>query len=584
MTAPRIPSGKQARRPSAIRHCLVVALAALGGIHCACAVTYSTVDLGTLPGSGSSASSAAFAVNNAGQVVGESNSSVGPANTVHAFLYSGGVMTDLGALTTAPSRGLGVSDSGLVTGYSYLGSSANHAFLYDGTLHDLGSITSTSGPNSDVSQGYDVNDSGEVVGFSYTASGNTHAFISSGGVLTDLGALGGTFSTAFAINNAGQAVGYYAYNKSGGGTGYRAFLYSGGVMSDLGLSINPGSDADSRAFAINDAGQITGWAHIGGNGAQAFIYSSGGAITSLGSLVPGNPGNASSAGYAINNVGQVFGVSEIGGGAQHYFLSTGGVMLDLTNAIVPSAGITNIRIPTPENPNGNPGNASVLNDWGQLAAVGRIDGHDHALLLNPDTPFTTASAGSQTAMVVGGIGYDLVPAVTNPGGLGTTAQLLGGTAGANQQVVLTFTGGGNFGGEASDTLSLSGTGASPFVLQLTYDEALAQSLPGGELGVSLLWLDPADSTWKNAVLGNSDAAVTGLTGFQGDGAYDPATDFVLGYYGVDTATNRVWAVLDHNSTFGAGDVSAVPEPAAWGELLSASCLLAAALRRRPAKR
>ena len=45
------------------------------------------------------------------------------------------------------------------------------------------------------------------------------------------------------------------------------------------------------------------------------------------------------------------------------------------------------------------------------------------------------------------------------------------------------------------------------------------------------------------------------------GAYNPATEFVLGDYGVDTVNDRVWAVIDHNSSFGVGESTAVlPEP------------------------
>ncbi len=46
------------------------------------------------------------------------------------------------------------------------------------------------------------------------------------------------------------------------------------------------------------------------------------------------------------------------------------------------------------------------------------------------------------------------------------------------------------------------------------------------------------------------------------GAYDPNTEFHLGYYGIDTVNNRIWAVLDHNSQYGVGGVQIqdVPEP------------------------
>ena len=54
------------------------------------------------------------------------------------------------------------------------------------TVTDLGSL----GGGSSV--GLDINNSGQVTGYSTLPSGATHAFLYSGGVMTDLGTLGGT--------------------------------------------------------------------------------------------------------------------------------------------------------------------------------------------------------------------------------------------------------------------------------------------------------------------------------------------------------------------------------------------------------
>ena len=56
-----------------------------------------------------------------------------------------------------------------------------------------------------------INEAGQVTGSSYTAGDATiHAFItgSNGMGIRDLGTLGGTASRAFGINAAGQVVGY----------------------------------------------------------------------------------------------------------------------------------------------------------------------------------------------------------------------------------------------------------------------------------------------------------------------------------------------------------------------------------------
>lgn len=75
----------------------------------------------------------AYGINDNGQVAGSSYiENLGP----HAFLYSEGVMQDLGTLGGAVSYAFGINNNGQVTGYS----SANgyHAFLYsDGVMTDL---------------------------------------------------------------------------------------------------------------------------------------------------------------------------------------------------------------------------------------------------------------------------------------------------------------------------------------------------------------------------------------------------------------------------------------------------------------
>ena len=131
-----------------------------------------------------------------------------------------------------------------------------------------------------------------------------------------------------------------------------------------------------------------------------------------------------------------------------------------------------------------------------------------------------------------------------------------------------------------------------FVLQSSYDEQELLNTFKTESVAVLLWKNERGE-FVNAVLGNKgDAENGGLegqpkVGQQFVGSY---ADYLLslgegvaprlGDYGYDTTTNKVWAVLDHNSTFGgAGSVaSGVPEPSSL--LLSMTASLLAFRRRR----
>src|SRR5438093_681055 len=80
------------------------------------------------------------------------------------------------------------------------------------------------------------------------ASTYAHAFLWTGGIMTDLGTLGGSWSEARAVNDQGQIAGA-SYGV--GDVQFRAFHWDNGAMIDLGFG-------DAEALGINNAGQIVG--------------------------------------------------------------------------------------------------------------------------------------------------------------------------------------------------------------------------------------------------------------------------------------------------------------------------------------
>ncbi|MHB9026344.1 MAG: Ig-like domain-containing protein [Armatimonadota bacterium] len=135
----------------------------------------------------------------------------------------------------------------------------------------------------------------------------------------DLGTLGGTFSRALGINDAGQVVGE-AQTEIGS---YRAFRWTAaGGLQDL----DPLATGESLAAAINADGQVAGSGIPDSEFSfYAFRWTDGDGVQFLGAL-----GGSWSNGYGINDTGQVAGQAMTEAGAYHAFRWTsGGDMQDL---------------------------------------------------------------------------------------------------------------------------------------------------------------------------------------------------------------------------------------------------------------
>src|SRR5215212_2677886 len=338
---------------------------------------YKVVDLGTIPrATYSPPTSESAGINDFGHVVGYAALSSFtyyeggyPSEYVigHPFLYKDGVMTDLGLLAWGSGAATAINNSGQVVGNSVDGNWSSHAFLYkddgDPNTADMKELGTLGGTDS---QANGINNSGQVVGLSSIADNqNYHAFLYKDGVMKDLGLLGGTYrsyysnSQANGINNSGQVVGWSADD-----IGHQhAFLYKDGVMKDLGTL----GGSNSWAYGINTSGQVVGYSDTSSGEYHAFLYD-GSATLKLQDL--GTLGGNSTA-WDINDSSQVVGYSYTSAGAKHAFLKESGQpMIDL-NSLIPADSGWTIR------------DARAINTDGQIAATGDKEGVGQHALLQP---------------------------------------------------------------------------------------------------------------------------------------------------------------------------------------------------------
>lgn len=192
-----------------------------------------------------------------------------------------------------------------------------------------------------------INDQGVVTGGALTASNAWHAFrYDEAQGIRDLGTLGGSSSVGTALNQSGHIVGY-ADTSDGD---YHAFVDNGIGMLDLGTL----GGKNSYATAINGNGYVVGAAQQADGYRRAFLYKPGSGMIELPTL-----GGRISVATGVNDQGVVVGASEMPDRSWHAFMYENGRMIDLGAMIAHGSSFAN-----------------GINNHGDIVGTVRIKDHD----------------------------------------------------------------------------------------------------------------------------------------------------------------------------------------------------------------
>jgi probable HAF family extracellular repeat protein len=316
-----------------------------------------------------------LALNNNGRVVGYGFNAGG---NIQALNWKGGLLSNLGGVSTFDRTFANkVNILGRIAGAGYHldstgGITQTHALKWvGGVMTDIGSLGGAH------AAALAINDYDQVVGYSTTAGETSvRAFIHQNGAMTPISTLpGATESYAYDISNTGYIVG-----TAVAGAPAKPFTWRAGVATQLPT---PSWSRTGAANAVNDSGQAVGTYEINQyTGAFAATMWVNGVRTDLGCL--GGP-LAYSTAADINNYGQIVGTSNSAHGYTGY-LWQGGHMFDLRDLVVGNLEITS---------------ASSINDRGQIAAAALINGRQTAVLLTPIVPNVPAPAGAAALFIAG---------------------------------------------------------------------------------------------------------------------------------------------------------------------------------------
>jgi probable HAF family extracellular repeat protein len=340
----------------------------------------------------------AYAIDNAGQTVGDF---VNSAGQTHAFRTQPNAPInyasndDLGVLPADFfSHAYAVNGSGVVVGDSIHLGGPSRAFRSTSPGAPLDDLTVNVGVPSVLSSATathprGINDAGWIVGYFSTSTDPalrddpsfSHSFLTQGPGTTrqiDLGWGAPAFSATYDVNNRVQLVGWLRPTASDPPL---AFFFDAGAGRLIRIGTLPGG-ATSTANSLNDSGQVVGSSQVG-LGTHAFLFQD---VNNDGIVGPGELkdldtlNSIDSAALSINNGGTAVGYfgnsHDIIYGDSKAAIFVNGKMTDLNTLIQGSKGDWTLRI------------ANGINDSGQIVGfMQNASGERHAFRLDPTPLF-----------------------------------------------------------------------------------------------------------------------------------------------------------------------------------------------------
>jgi len=300
----------------------------------------------------------ANAINDAGEVVGYT---ITASNKKHAFIYTEGVVNDLGTLGGLESVANDVNASGQIVGWADMSNGTQRPFIFTDKMQPISTLASPTA-NSASS----INDNGKIA-----LNGNPSVIYSTGpeaavplkytlpGFPNQLFTAGVSIK---ALNNSSVAVGQASLHGAGGWPD--AFMYTPSPLTSIILPV-PGTTSVGYPSTANDINNF-GWI-VGSDNQRAFV-SHDGQLYSIGTL----PGDSASYADGIDDSEDVVGASGHDG-VYHAFIYTNGKMVDLNSLLPANSGWILTE-------------ATAINNQGQIVGTGIRAGVGHAFLLNLKEP------------------------------------------------------------------------------------------------------------------------------------------------------------------------------------------------------